>query len=57
VKAPVKLIYGQNDWSTIAEREHTAKKLGGISIATVKNTGHFAFVDNPQKMTEILLAK
>jgi pimeloyl-ACP methyl ester carboxylesterase len=56
VKAPVKLIYGQHDWSTIAEREHTAKQLGGISISTVANTGHFAFVDNPKKMTEILLA-
>lgn len=56
VKAPVKLIYGQHDWSTLAERENTAKQLGGISISTVANTGHFAFVDNPQKMTEILLA-
>lgn len=55
VKAPVKLIYGQHDWSTLAERENTAKQLGGISISTVANTGHFAFVDNPQKMTEILL--
>ena len=55
VKAPVKLIYGQHDWSTLAEREHTAKQLGGISISTVANTGHFAFVDNPQKMTETLL--
>ena len=57
VKAPVKLIYGQHDWSTLAERAHTAKQLGGISISTVANTGHFAFVDNSQKMTEILLAK
>lgn len=56
VKAPVKLIYGQHDWSTLAERENTAKQLGGISIFTVANTGHFAFVDNPQRMTEILLA-
>ena len=56
VKAPVKLIYGQHDWSTQAERANTAKQLGGISISTVANTGHFAFVDNPQKMTEILLA-
>jgi len=55
VKAPVKLIYGQHDWSTLAERENTAKQLGGISISNVANTGHFAFVDNPQKMTEILL--
>jgi pimeloyl-ACP methyl ester carboxylesterase len=56
VKAPVKLIYGQHDWSTVAEREHTATHLGGVSISTVANTGHFAFVDNPQKITEILLA-
>lgn len=56
VKAPVKLIYGEYDWSTLAERKDTAKLLGGISISTVANTGHFAFVDNPQKMIEILLA-
>jgi pimeloyl-ACP methyl ester carboxylesterase len=56
VKAPVKLVYGQHDWSTQAERANTAKQLGGISISTVANTGHFTFVDNPQKMTEILLA-
>jgi len=55
VKAPVKLIYGQHDWSTVAERESTANKLGGISIATITNTGHFAFVDNPEKITAILL--
>jgi pimeloyl-ACP methyl ester carboxylesterase len=57
VKAPIKLIYGQNDWSTAAERQRTASALGGITIQTVANTGHFAFVDNPQKMTEIILAK
>lgn len=56
VKAPVKLVYGENDWSTKAERQRTANELGGISITTIANTGHFAFVDNPQKMTEIILA-
>ena len=56
VKAPVKLIYGQHDWSTLAEREETAKLLGGISMSTIANTGHFAFVDNPEKVTAILLA-
>lgn len=57
VKAPVKLIYGQHDWSILSEREHTAQQLGGIPISTIANTGHFAFVDNPQKMTEIILSK
>jgi pimeloyl-ACP methyl ester carboxylesterase len=56
VKVPVKLVYGQHDWSTLAERAYTAKQLGGIPISTVANTGHFAYVDNPEKMTEILLA-
>lgn len=56
VKAPVKLVYGQNDWSTEAERQRTAIALGGIAITTMANTGHFAFIDNPQKMIEIVLA-
>lgn len=56
VKVPVTLIYGQNDWSTLAERERTASQLGGLKLITVANTGHFAFIDNPQKMTDIVLA-
>ena len=56
MKAPVTLVYGQNDWSTEAERQRTAKELGGVAISTIANTGHFAFVDNPQKMTEFVLA-
>lgn len=56
VKAPVILIYGQSDWSTDAERQRTARELGGVNITTIANTGHFAFVDNPQKMIEIVLA-
>jgi pimeloyl-ACP methyl ester carboxylesterase len=56
VKAPIKLVYGQNDWSTDTERQRTARELGGVMISTIANTGHFAFVDNPQKMTELVLA-
>lgn len=56
VKAPVKLIYGEHDWSTLDERKRTAKELGGVAITTVANTGHFAFVDNPRKLVELVLA-
>ncbi|OIR02802.1 tropinesterase [mine drainage metagenome] len=55
VRAPVKLIYGDHDWSTMLERQRTAKELGGINVVTIENTGHFGFVDNPQKMIEIVL--
>lgn len=54
IKAPVKLVYGEHDWSTLAERERTAQELG-VSITIVANTGHFAFVDNPRELAEIVL--
>lgn len=56
VKAPVKLIYGEHDWSTVEERQRTANELGGVAINTVANTGHFASVDNPHKLIELVLA-
>lgn len=56
VKVPIKLIYGEHDWSTLEERKRTAKELGGAAITTVANTGHFAFVDNPHKLAELVLA-
>lgn len=56
VKAPVQLIYAEHDWSTLDERKRTAKELGNLAITTVANTGHFAFVDHPHKMAELILA-
>ncbi len=56
VKAPIKLIYGEHDWSTAEERKRTAKQLGGTAISTIANTGHFAFVDNPHKLVELVLS-
>ena len=56
VKAPVQLIYAEHDWSTLDERKRTAKELGNLAITTVANTGHFAFVDHPHKMVELILA-
>ena len=54
VKAPVQLIYGDADWSTTEERERTAKALGMINITTLKNTGHFGFIDNPEQMIALV---
>lgn len=54
VKAPVQLIYGDADWSTTEERERTAKALGMTNITTLKNTGHFGFIDNPEQMIALV---
>lgn len=55
VKAPVKLVYSEYDWSTLSERERTAKQLGGVKIITIKNSGHFGFIDQPKKISEVIL--
>jgi pimeloyl-ACP methyl ester carboxylesterase len=55
IKAKVDLVYGDGDWSTEAERKLTANRLGGIPIITMQNTGHFAFVDNPQALLDVIL--
>lgn len=55
VKAHVKLVYSEHDWSTLHERERTAKQLGDVKIMTIKNSGHFGFIDQPQKLVEIIL--
>ena len=57
VKAPVKLIYSEYDWSSLNERERTEKQLGGVKIISLKNAGHFGFIDQPNKLTEIILDK
>lgn len=55
VQAPIKLIYSEHDWSTMQERQRTAKALGGVDMITLANAGHFGFVDSPKKMVEIVL--
>lgn len=55
LKAQVTLVYGENDWSTMAERQRTAHALGGVDILTLQGTGHFAFVDNPEALIGIIL--
>jgi pimeloyl-ACP methyl ester carboxylesterase len=54
VKAPVTLVYGENDWSTPEERKSTSEALK-VQPIILKNTGHFAFVDRPEKLAEIVL--
>jgi len=55
VKAPVTLVYGDNDWSTPAERKRTSEALK-VQPIILENTGHFAFVDRPEKLAEIVLS-
>jgi pimeloyl-ACP methyl ester carboxylesterase len=56
VSAPVTLIYGDKDSSRIPERGRTKAALRNARLFTIRDTGHFASVENPQEVASIILA-
>jgi len=54
IKAPVTLIYGENDWSRIPERSETAVRISQSKTETVPDSGHFLSVDNPDAVRRII---
>jgi pimeloyl-ACP methyl ester carboxylesterase len=55
VTAPVTLIYGDHDWSRIPEREANLSVLRGAQSISLPHTGHFAALEQPARVAEILL--
>lgn len=53
VRAPRTLIYGENDWSRPAERARTARALGEEPVV-LPDSGHFAFLEQPERLAEII---
>lgn len=56
IKAPVTLIYGDQDWSRVPERERTKSLLKNARMVTLPNTGHFSAVENPKGAANVILA-
>jgi pimeloyl-ACP methyl ester carboxylesterase len=55
ISAPITLVYGDSDWSRPDERERTRALLSNASMFTLKDTGHFASVENPSELARIIL--
>ncbi|HEY3084773.1 MAG TPA: alpha/beta hydrolase [Candidatus Dormibacteraeota bacterium] len=55
VTAPVTLIYGNHDWSRMPEREANLVVLRGSQSILLPDTGHFAALEQPARVAEILL--
>jgi pimeloyl-ACP methyl ester carboxylesterase len=55
VTVPVTLIYGDHDWSRIPEREANLALLRDARSISLSDTGHFAALEQPDRVAEILL--
>ena len=55
LKAPVTLIYGETDWARDNDRNKTMKSLGLERYITMKNTGHFSFLESAKEVSDIIL--
>jgi pimeloyl-ACP methyl ester carboxylesterase len=56
VIAPVTLIYGAHDWSRTSEREANLVLLRDAKSISLSDTGHFAALEQPARVAEILLS-
>lgn len=56
VKAPVTLIYGEQDWSRVPERERTKSALKNARLFTLPSSGHFSAVENPRGVADVILS-
>jgi pimeloyl-ACP methyl ester carboxylesterase len=54
---PTQVIYGDKDWSPSYAPEQNRKRLPKhVRFTTLKNTGHFSFLDNPSGSARIINA-
>jgi len=56
ISAPGIVIYGDHDWSRPREREANLALLRGATSITLAETGHFAALEQPDRVAEILVA-
>jgi len=52
----VTLIYGDHDWSTPEERRRNAVDLPKARLTTLQQTGHFATLERPRQIADIIAA-
>lgn len=55
VRIPVKLIYGSDDWANENDRVESQKFLALKGFDIIENCGHFSFLENPKKVSEIIM--
>jgi len=55
IKVPTLLIYGEQDWAPVAQRERTGGLIPGVTVRTVGHGGHFLTLDRPTEVTDLIV--
>ncbi|XUL89242.1 alpha/beta fold hydrolase [Streptomyces galilaeus] len=56
VKAPVHLVYGENDWSRPSDRQANKQLLPAADFTQVQGAGHFIALERPDVLADLLNA-
>jgi pimeloyl-ACP methyl ester carboxylesterase len=54
IEVPVTLAYGDGDWAKTNEREANATAIPGARAVTIKDAGHFASIDKPEEVAQLI---
>ena len=54
LEVPVTLVYGECDWSSSRERSETRALMRPQHYVELENTGHFSFLEAPEKVSNII---
>ena len=54
LKVPVTLVYGDHDWSSSKERNESRGLLSPQKYVELEDTGHFSFLEAPEKVVKII---
>jgi pimeloyl-ACP methyl ester carboxylesterase len=55
IKVPALLIYGEQDWAPVAQRERTGGLIPGVVVRTVGDGGHFLTLDRPTELADLIV--
>jgi pimeloyl-ACP methyl ester carboxylesterase len=55
IKIPTLLVYGEQDWAPIAQRERTGRLIPGVVVTTIGDGGHFLSLDRPAELTDLIV--
>lgn len=56
ITAPVTLVWGDKDWSTLRDRAGVEAAVPAADVITLERTGHFSALERPQAWADIILA-